>query len=182
MANFGITNSTAMGGGNTQQAVGGTYKSLITVGNSTATTATLGAGMLRRGKIYDILIGTNGTPADNYMEFDCTRITLGTTPSGITTTLITSLSSGFGLDPADNGNFVNAVTINSTGEVGIAATAEVWYVGINQRASYRWVCAPGSELVWPAVSSATASGGLSLRTRSGGYTGTATGNVLFQEQ
>jgi hypothetical protein len=182
MANFGITNSTAMGGGNTQQAMAATYKTLIVCGNSTATTAALGAGMLRRGKLYDILVGTNGTPADNFMEFDCTRVTLGTTPAGITTTLITSLSSNFGLDPADNGNFVNAAAINSTAEVGITATTEVWYVGVNQRASYRWVAAPGSELVWPAVSSATASGGLALRSRSGAYTGTATGNILWQEQ
>lgn len=182
MANYGITNSTAIGGGNTQQAVTTTYKTLIVAGNSSVTTATIGAGTYRRGKLYDILIGTNGTPADNYMEFDCTRVTLGTTPAGITTTLITSLSSTFGLDPADSNGFLNAVSINSTAEVGITATTEVWYVGINQRASYRWVAAPGSELVWPAVSSATTSGGLALRTRSGGYTGTATATILWQEQ
>lgn len=182
MANFGITNSTAIGGGNTQQAVTTTYKTLMAFGNSSATSTVVGAGAYRRGKLYDILIGTNGTPADNYMEFDCTRITLGTTPSGIVNTLISSLSSTFGLDLADNSGFVNAATINSTGEVGLTATVEVWYVGINQRASYRWVAAPGSELVWPAVSSATASGGLALRTRSGGYTGTATATVLWQEQ
>lgn len=182
MANFGLTNSTAIGGGNVQQAVAATYKTLIAVGNSTATTATNGAGLLRRGKLYDILVGTNGTPADNFMEFDVTRCTLGTTPSGITTTLVTSLSSNFGLDPADNGNFVNAATINSTAEVGITATTEVWYVGINQRASYRWVAAPGSEIVWPAVASATASGGLAVRTRSAAYTGTATVTALIQEQ
>lgn len=182
MANYGITNSTAVGGGNTQQAMAATYKTLVAAANSTATTSTLGAGMLRRGKIYDILVGTNGTPADNFMEFDCTRITLGSTPTGIVNTLISSISSALALDPADNGGFVNAVTINSTAEVGIAATNEVWYVGVNQRASYRWVAAPGSELVWPAVSSATTGGGLALRARSGAYTGTATGNVLWQEQ
>ncbi len=182
MANFGVTNSTAIGAGNVQQAVASTYKSLIVMGNSSATGSTVGAGMYRRGKLYDILIGTNGTPADNYMEFDVTRITLGTTPAGTTTLGISSLSSTYGLDPADSNGCVNWLQINSTGEVGVTATTEVWYVGVNQRASYRWVAAPGSELVWPAVSSATASGGLSLRVRSGGYTGTATGNVLFQEQ
>lgn len=186
MANYGITNSTAIGGGNTQQAVATTYKTLVAAGNSSATSATLGAGSYRRGKLYDILVGTNGTPADNYMEFDVTRITLGTTPSGITTTLITSLSSTFGLDIADNNGFLNAVTINSTAEVGITSVTEVWYVGVNQRASYRWVAAPGSELVWPATSSSTSGGnpnnGLALRVRSGGYTGTGTATVLFQEQ
>jgi hypothetical protein len=182
MANFGITNSTAIGGGNTQQALTATYKTLFAIGNSTATTATNGAGLLRRGKFYDILIGTNTTPADNFLEFDVTRITLGTTPSGITTTLVTSLSSNFGLDPADNGNFVNAATINSTAEVGIAATTEVWYIGINQRASYRWVAAPGSEIVWPAGTSTTTGGALAIRARSAAYVGTATVTALFQEQ
>jgi len=182
VANFGVTNSTAIGGGN---AVGGSstsYRTMFAIGNSTATSTLLGAGMLRRGKLYDILVGTAATPADNYLEFDVTRITLGTTPTGIVSTLISSISSGFGLDPADNGGFVNAATINSTNEVGIAATTEVWYVGINQRASYRWVAAPGSELVWPAVSSATASGGLALRSRSAAFTGNTTVTVLFQEQ
>lgn len=182
MANLGITNSTAIGGGNVQQAVSTTYKSLITMGNSSATGSTVGAGMYRRGKLYDILIGTNTTPADNYLEFDVTRITLGTTPAGTTTLGISSLSSNFGLDPADNNGCVNWLQINSTAEVGITATTEVWYEALNQRASYRWVAAPGSEMVWPAVSSATASGGLSLRVRSGGYTGTAVATVYIQEQ
>ncbi len=182
MANFGITNSTAIGGGNVQQAITATYKSMVTVGNSTATGTLLGAGMLRRGKLYDILVGTNGTPADNFMEFDVTRVTLGTTPAGTTTLGISSISSNFGLDPADNGGCINWIQINSTAEVGISATTENWYVGINQRASYRWVAAPGSELVWPAVSSVGPANGLSVRARSAAYTGTATVTALFQEQ
>jgi hypothetical protein len=182
VANFSITNSTAIGGGNTQQAMAATYKSLFTVGNSSAMTGAVGAGMFRRGKLYDILIGTNGTPADNFLEFDVARITLGTTPAGITTTQVTSLSSNFGLDPADNGGLMNAVLINSTAEVGITTPIENWYVGINQRASYRWVAAPGSELLWPANSSTTGNNGLTVRARSAAYTGTATVTALFQEQ
>jgi hypothetical protein len=181
MANLAITNSTAIGGGNVQQAVAATYKSLIVTGNSSVTTATVGGGAFRRGKLYDILIGTNGTPADNFMEFDCTTITLGTTPSGITGTQISSLSSTFGLDPADNA-FVAALLINSTAEVGIAALTEKWYIGLNQRASYRWVAAPGSEILYPANSSTTGTNALSVRVRSGGYTGTATATTLVQEQ
>lgn len=181
MANFTIMNSTAIGGGNVQQALAATYKSLVIAGNSSATTASFGAGGYRRGKLYDILIGTNGTPADNFTEFDVVLVTLGTTPSGITGTLISSLSSTFANDPADI-NFVSAISINSTAEVGITAVTEKWYIGMNQRASYRWVCAPGSEILYPANSSATGSNGLSLRARSAGYTGTATGNVMINEQ
>lgn len=180
MPNFLITNSTAIGGGAVQQAVSTVYKSLITVANSSAAPITLGAGLYKRGRIYDILVGTNGTPADNFMEFDVTRATIGTTPAAVTLG-ISSLSSNFTADTADNGNSLNWISINSTAEGGITPTTECWYVGVNQRASYRWVANPGSELVWPAVSSATASNGLSCRTRSGGYTGTATMTIYYSE-
>lgn len=181
MSNFTIMNTTGIGGGNVQQAMTTTYKSLIIAGNSSASTTTLGAGNYRRGKLYDILVGTNGTPADNYMEFDVTLVTLGTTPAGILNTLISSLSSTFANDPADVVQ-VAALSINSTAEVGITATTEKWYVGVNQRASYRWVAAPGSEILYPANSSAAGGNGLVLRARSGGYTGTATANAMIQEQ
>ena len=49
---------------------------------------------------------------------------------------------------------------------------------MNQRASYRWVAAPGSELVYPAL----ANNGFVLRAKSGGYTSTFTGAVLVEEQ
>lgn len=180
MPNLTITNSTAIGGGNVQQAIAPTYKSLVVTGNSSATTATFGAGGYRRGQWYDWNIGTNGTPADNFMEFDITLVTLGTTPAGITGTLISSLSSNFGCDGADF-NFQAALSINSTAEVGVAALTEKWYLGINQRASYRLVVNPGSNLIYAANSSATGTNGLSMRARSGGYTGTATGTVWLSE-
>jgi hypothetical protein len=180
MPNLTVTNSTAIGGGNVQQAMAATYKSLIVTGNSSATTASFGAGGYRRGQWYDWNIGTNGVPADNFMEFDICLVTLGTTPAGITGTLISSLSSNFANDQADF-NIQAALAINSTAEVGITALTEKWYLGINQRASYRLVVNPGSNLIYPANSSATGTNGLVLRARSGGYTGTATGTVWMSE-
>lgn len=180
MANLTITNSTAIGGGNVQQATAATYKTLIVTGNSSATSATFGAGGYRRGQWYDWNIGTNGVPADNFLEFDICLVTLGTTPAGIVNTLISSLSSNFGNDTADF-NYQVAIQINSTAEVGIGALTEKWYLGINQRASYRLVVNPGSNLIYPANSSATGTNGLALRVRSGGYTGTATGTVWMSE-
>jgi hypothetical protein len=179
MPNLVITNST-ISGGNAQQALSGTYKSLIVTGNSSVTTASFGAGGYRRGQWYDWQFGTNGAPADNYMEFDIVMITLGTTPSGITGTLISSNSSTFATDTADF-NFQAAIQVNSTAEVGITTLTEKFYLGINQRASYRLVANPGSNLLYPANSSATGTNGLSLRVRSGAYTGTATGTVWMSE-
>jgi hypothetical protein len=59
---------------------------------------------------------------------------------------------------------------------------QMWYVGVNQRASYRWVAAPGSELVWPAASTAAAGNynGLALGAR-GSYANTVTCTTLISE-
>jgi hypothetical protein len=178
MANYGVTNSTALAG-NAQQAVAATYKTLIATGASSGAANPPVFSRLCRGKIYDILVGTNGTPADNFMEWDLARATISSTITLLGS--ISSVSSACALDMADPG-FASFVFNNSSNETGVVVTGEVFYVGVNQRASYRWVAAPGSEFVWPAVSSGSGGNGFALRTRSGAYTGTATGNILFQEQ
>jgi len=179
MANYSIANTTAAGAGQAQQNLTSTYKTLVAVAASTLGGATVGS-QLRRGKIYDILIGTNGTPADNVLEFDVIRATIGATVTVAGS--ISSVSSNYLIDTADTG-FVAYALINSSNEGNITAVSgEPWYEGLNQRATYRWVANPGSELVYPAVSSATGGNGLALRARSPGYTGTATRNILFQEQ
>lgn len=181
MANFGVANSSTIVAIGIQNAMATTYKTLLAVAASTGNNgnAFSNPGSLARGKLYDLLIGTNGTPADNYMEFDVVRATIGTTVTKVGT--VSSFSSAFMLDTADGG-FGAFSMVNSSDETLIVAVAEPFYVGINQRASYRWVAAPGSEITYPANSSATGSNGLALRARSGGYTGTATGNWLICEQ
>lgn len=160
MANYGITNGSTSGGG-TQQPTAATYVgSLIgVVGSTTAP---------RRIKVYDVLIGTNGTPADNFVEWDISRVTASST-----TTVLAAQS----LDNAD-ATALTVAAVNSSTFGTVTTGSNLFYVGINQRASYRWVAAPGSELVSPATSSA----GFQLRVRSAAYTGTATGTLLFQEQ
>jgi hypothetical protein len=180
VANFSITNSTAIGAGNVQQSLTTTYKTQVLIGNSTATTATNGWAGNRRYKITDIIVGTNGQPADNEVEWDLVLVTMGTTISGITGTLISSISSGFNLDPADV-TFQGAVQINSTGEAGISAVTEKWYLGANQRASFRDVVNPGQEFIIPANSSGTGSNAFALRARSLGYTGTVTCTIIGTE-
>ena len=179
MANYAVANSTVNGFGSSQAAMTTTYKSICCVAASTQSAS--GNVSLRRGKLYDILIGTNGTPADNYMEFDVVRVT-ATTSTSAWAGGISSLSSAGALDPAD-GTTAGLQAVNSSNEGQVTQIGlDAWYVGINQRASYRWVAAPGSELVYPAVSSATGSNGLDLRARSGAYTGTTTGTILYSEQ
>lgn len=156
MAKYSVNNNMI----GTKQAIAATYKTLVNVSAATAT--------LTRAMIYDILVGTNGTPADNYMEFNAERSTaVGT---GSTAVLL----------PLDNTIRASGSvgTVNNTVEPTITAnTQSLFYIGINQRASYRWVAAPGSELIIPATNVA----GIALRALSGAYTGTATGHVLVDE-
>lgn len=157
MANYSANNSAG-----THQAITSSYKTLIQV---TAATA-----LLRRGKLYDVTFGTIGTAADQTYEWDISRCTtLGTGGSTPVAAPLDSADSAAG----------TVCTVDVTAEPTITAATSQFYLGTNQRASYRWVAAPGSEMVWPA----TNLNGLALRTRSvSGGTATATGAFLFQEQ
>lgn len=186
MANFVVTNSTTPAG-TAPVATGSSYTTMILVGASTGNTnqtTFTNPQALKRGKLYDILVGTAGTPADNYLEYEVCRVTASTTTVYLGT--VSSVSSAYMLDYADAG-FGSMVTMN--GSAGSSAViprgAQVWYVGVNQRASYRWVAAPGSELVWPAASTTAAGNynGLALASRSvSGYTGNTTGSIMVSEQ
>ena len=152
MAKYAITGS--------QATVSGSYKTVLDLFATT--------GALRRGKVYDVLIGTNGTPADNYLQWDISRMTADGTGTAVTPVA---------LDPADVAALATAKN-NYSAEPTITAGSSLFNVGVNQRASYRWVAAPGSELLFPA----TANNGLALRALSGGYTGSATGDLMYEEQ
>lgn len=157
MAKYSSTNGSTTGGG-TQQNCAAAYTGAVlgVTGNGTSP---------RRGKVYDVLIGTNNTPGDTFVEWDISRVTASSTA-----TILTALP----LDPADAAcNTVATVNSSTFATIGNPA---IWYVGVNQRASYRWVAAPGGELVWPA----TASNGFQLRVR-GSYASTVTGTWNFEE-
>lgn len=161
MAYYTATNGSTSGGG-TQLTASSTYGAMITLGCSTTS--------LTRGKLYDVLVGTSGAPADNYMEFQICRVTTVSTGVAGGTTIVAPP-----LDSNDRAA-ISLAQVNSTGTPTVTVP-NLWYIGMNQRASYRWVAAPGSELIWPA----TASNGVSLQTRSGAYTGNVTGTGMFVE-
>jgi hypothetical protein len=169
MALYSITNSTGIVA---QVAVTTTDISLVTIIASTVASGPI--IQLSRAKIYDLLVGTVGTPADNSMFWSVQRLTAGSTPpfGGYASSINTALDQG-------DASTKMAVITNSSIETSFTyvATNYPWYVGVNQRASYRWVAAPGSEIVIPATSSA----GAGLRVRSPAYTGTASGTVMWSE-
>lgn len=156
MARYAANNNLA----GTKQAVSTAYKTLVVVKAATAT--------LTRALVYDLLVGTNGTPADNYMEFNVERQTADGTATAVTPNPLDNLIRACGTVGAANATVEGTIA---------ASTSSLFYIGLNQRASYRWVAAPGSELVVPATNLA----GLALRVQSGAYTGTATGQMYFEE-
>src|SRR5882724_8834257 len=124
MAKYSITNGSTSGAG-TQQNLTTTYVGSI-IGLTGANSAP------RRIKIYDLLIGTNGVPADNFIEWDISRITTASTATSTTPQP---------LDQAD-ATSLTTTTVNSSTFGTITANSNVFYLGANQRASYRWVASP----------------------------------------
>ena len=107
-----------------------------------------------RPRLYDLLIGSVATPADAATRFAGMRMTaLGTEGSGFTPTA---------LDPADGASRADCGQGVFGGEPTITANSELLELSMNQRATVRWVAAPGGEIVAPA----SANNGLVIRSLS----------------
>ena len=120
-----------------------------------STTATLGSWVAdatrpRRLKVYDVMIGSEATPADAAILWTFRRCTAAGTSTGVTP---------LALDPADAATESDAGE-NHTIEPTYTAGAILLNLPLNQRATFRWVAAPGGELITPA----TASNGFGIET------------------
>jgi hypothetical protein len=155
MAEYAISNK--MGG--TQQALASSFKTLLYIFAT--------SGSLKRGKLGEFNIGTNSAPADNFVEYDISRMTADGTATSITPNPV---------DSAD-GAAVTTAKANATAEPTVTSNSDLWYDALNQRASYRWVARPGKELIWPA----TANNGLVIRAKSASYSGTVAASASFSE-
>lgn len=103
----------------------------------------------RRGKVYDLVLGSDATPADNAAEYVLQRYTVDGTSTAVTPQA---------LDPADAAALAEAGEAHSV-EPTYTANAIMLQWAQNQRATYRWVAAPGGEL----VTTATAANGIGLQ-------------------
>lgn len=149
------------GSAGTQQALTTTPKTLASL------TAATGATTLRRARIYDLMVGADGTPADNVLVFKVDRQTTVGTGTAATPTP---------LDPGDAAALITG-NVNSTIEPTVTANSQLLEIPVNQRASYRWVAAPGGELIVPAINT----NGIGVRARSPAYTGTAMVALNYEE-
>lgn len=151
MAGYGVNNLLA----GTQQAQTTIYKTLVVVAGATTT----------RAWVKEFVFGTDGTPADQAMDYDVSRTSANGTGTALTPNPLDLADAAYG----------GVCTGNNTVEPTVTAASSVWASGVNQRATIRWVAYPGMELVVPA----TASAGFCFRAKSPGYTGTAVGQVEF---
>lgn len=120
-----------------------------------------------RPSIYDIIISSNATPADNSSEWYVLRFTAAGTSTAVTPEKV---DSG---DPAATSVCGKNHSVEPT-----YATVPLLDIAHNQRATFRWVAAPGSELVAPS----TAANGLGLQCQAVGGSGVVElSSVLFME-
>lgn len=120
--------------------------------------------------VYDIVIGSDASPTDIATEFIVNR----NTTEGV---------AGNTLTPEPLNPIAAAASSTATG--GIYATtdpvdtasSELLNIALNQRATFRWVAAPGSELV--AIN--TDNSGIYLRSVGSGGTPSLCVTMLFSE-
>jgi len=144
--------------------------------NKGTTSTTVGVGSIeaagssmRRIKVYDLVFGSEATPADQAFLFEVNRSTTASTGTTVTPNA---------LDPADSLAAVTLTKENLTVQGTNTAGAVPLAVPLNQRATFRWVAYPGSELVVPA----TANNGFHFNTPTASGTPAATITVMFEEQ
>lgn len=124
----------------------------------------------RRQKIVEFSVGARAVPADNALLHTVQRFTAQGTGTAVTPQA---------LDPADAAALADALE-NHTAEPTYTANAILWQIALNQRATYRWVAAPGKEFVIPA----TANNGLGWFTSQGtsSFTADVDAHAIFEEQ
>jgi hypothetical protein len=120
----------------------------------------------RRFQWFDLMFGSSASPADNPFLFEVQKRTAaGTTPSAVTP------------QPLDDGDTIASTVVASNQPAVNGAGAGIKLsIPLNQRATFRWVAAPGSELTVPA----TASQGLALATPTGSAV-VCNATILFNE-
>lgn len=114
-----------------------------------------------RGWLYDIILGHDATPADLAGKFVVARHTASGTGTAVTP---------LALDPGNPASLFTAAHAQTI-EPTYTAGGELLQISLNQRATFRWISAPGGELVVPI------SNGLGLKSLTHG--GTPTTTVTF---
>jgi hypothetical protein len=157
-----------MGMYHTSNEMAGTPQSITTSGTKkTITQLSAATATLRRARVQDILLGASNVPnaTDCAIQYQAARqTTLGT---GTTATP----------SPLDLANAASDTvgTVNMTAEP--TTGVNLLDIVLNQRASQRWVAAPGSELYIPATNLS----GIGVRAWSTNYASFVTVAMLHED-
>lgn len=112
-----------------------------TAAGTNLTILALVAATTTRGRIYDIVIGSDATPADVATEFNMIRGTVSGTGSAVTPRA---------LDPGEPAALLAGEGGTFSGQTK-TSNSDMLNIALNQRATFRWVAAPDSEIVVPAT-------------------------------
>jgi len=114
-----------------------------TAAGTTLTILELVAATTTRGWIYDLIVGSDASPADVATEFNLIRGTVSGTGSATPTPRA--------LDGGNPAALLSAKVGTFTGQTKTANTS-LMNLALNQRATFRWVAPPDGEIVVPATS------------------------------
>jgi hypothetical protein len=120
-----------------------------------------------RPYIYDILIGTSATPADNAIVWYAQRFTAAGTSTAYTPVPLDSS------DPAST--TIGGVT--HTGDPTYTSSKILFHLAANQRSQARWIADPDGPLIMPA----TANNGIGIFPTSSSFSGTGDCCAHFSE-
>lgn len=136
------------------------------VGTGEKTSLEMLGGTGGRFKLFDLLWGASGTPADNSLVHSVIRITAGGTGSSVTP------------EPLDPADVVSLVVCDEDTTIEPTPTGiPLLEVPVNLRATYRWIAAPDSEIIVAAV----ANEGLANRVLAASYTGQSEVSAMWIE-
>ena len=140
-----------------------TFKTMVELWSLTA--------QLYRHQTFEIEVGADGAPnaTDCQIVYDVARETAQGTGG------VTSVPNA--LNPADITAARTGNGINRTAEGTIGTAASLLAIALNQRASQRWIAAPGKELIFPATNVA----GGAYRALSPTYAAPVLYTVFFDE-
>lgn len=122
-----------------------------------------------RGRIFDLIVSSDSAPADVATRFQVGR----TTSVGTGGTAITARA----LDPADPVSLMAPIAGTFSGAPTFTANSDMLNFALNQRATFRWVAVPDSELVIIA----NATNGIELLSVSSSGTPNCDATILWQE-
>lgn len=120
-----------------------------------------------RPALYDIIFGSNATPADNALQWLLQRSTAAGTSTAVTPQ---ALDSG---DPAATATAGE----NHTAEPTYTSNAILLNISANQRSTQRWVASPGGEIILPA----TANNGAGMQPVHASFTGEVQVTIHYEE-